>query len=161
MRTVAVLSWWWWRIAGQHIAFLFLFPGTLCQAAEIFRWVDEDGRVQFGDHPPADAQTERIAVDNSESVSGDLEERRERRERFLGVIEEQRAEDARAAAEAARQEAQRREKCRAASDRLRQIEEARVIYEPTADAYNPRILDEEERNEYLSRAKQDVSKWCG
>jgi hypothetical protein len=130
-------------------------------AAEIFRWVDADGRVQFGDRPPADASAEPVDVDAEESVSGDLEERQEGRARVLEVMEHDRTEQSRAASESQQQETSRREKCRMATDRLQQIETARYIYEPTADPENPRILDDTERAAQLSRAQQDIRKWCG
>lgn len=37
---------------------LILAPATL--QAQIYRWVDGDGRVHFGDRPPADAGAERL-----------------------------------------------------------------------------------------------------
>jgi hypothetical protein len=145
------------RITAVPLAILAGFPAA---AAEVFRWTDADGRVQFGDRPPADVVAEQVEVGTAASVSGDLEQRREHRERFLGVIEEQRAEGAQAEAESAKQEAARREKCGLARDQAQKIENAQYIYEPTGDPANPRILDEAERADYLARAREDVSTWC-
>ena len=139
---------------------LVIFPAFMPASADVYRWVDTDGRVHFGDRPPADTQAEQIQVGEGASVSGDLEERGDRRERFLDVMEEQREEDARAASERTREADKHRKNCAIASDRLRQIQDARFIFEPTADPDNPRILDESERAEYLARARKDVATWC-
>jgi hypothetical protein len=137
---------------------LAIAPVAAC--AEIFRWVDENGRVQFGDRPPADAQAEQVEIGADKSVSGDLDERQQRRDRLLDAMEEKRAEDARAEAESARVEATRRRNCATATETARKIDEARVIYEPTGDPLNPRVLDDAERAAAAERARQDVARWC-
>lgn len=133
-------------------------PGI--QAAGVYRWVDENGRVQFGDRPPAEAQAEQIEVGEQKSVSGDLDQRRERRELLLDVMEEKRVEENRAEAKGAEQESKRRANCAKATETARQIADARFIYEPTDDPYNPRVLDDAERAKAAERARQDVLKWC-
>ena len=148
------------RFARIVLGVLVTFPACMPASADVYRWVDADGRVHFGDRPPADTQVEQIEVGEGASVSGDLEERGDRRERFLDVMEEEREEDARAAAERGREEDKRRKNCAIASDRLRQIQDARFIFEPTTDPDNPRILDEGERADYLARARKDVARWC-
>ncbi|HEY7840329.1 MAG TPA: DUF4124 domain-containing protein [Gammaproteobacteria bacterium] len=133
-------------------------PGT--RAAEVYRWVDENGRVQFGDRPPADAQVEQVDVGEQKPISGDLDQRRERRELLLDVMQEERAEESRARTKDAEQESKRRANCAKATETARQIEDARFIYEPTDDPYNPRVLDDAERARAAERARQDVAKWC-
>lgn len=44
----------------QVVSLLILFSASV--NAEIFRWVDEDGRIHFGDQPPAGAETDKIEV---------------------------------------------------------------------------------------------------
>jgi len=150
------------RIAAAPVVLLAAACSLASTAAlaEVYRWVDADGRVQFGDRPPADAEAEPLDVGSGKSVSGDLDERRERRERLLDVMQEERAEEARADAENDKQESVRRQNCSTASDKLRRIEEARYIYEPTGDPDNPRVLEDQERAGYTAKARQEVSKWC-
>jgi len=146
--------------AGTTLALLAVLCVAAPVSSEVYRWVDADGRVQYGDQPPAGAGAERVEVGAEKSVSGDLEERRERREKFLDVMEEEREQDARTDAEKSKQETKRRQNCSTATERLRQIEEARYIYERSADPDNPRVLDDPERDAYTKRARQDVAKWC-
>lgn len=47
--------------------FLCLCLSPLATAEEVYRWVDERGRVHFGDQPPADQGAERVARQTSES----------------------------------------------------------------------------------------------
>ena len=149
------------RIAVATFGLLAVLSGLASApaCAEAYRWVDEDGHVQYSDQPPPGVTAERLEV-HGESVSGDLEERQERREKLLDVMEQERAEDARADTEKAKQDEQRRQNCSTATDRLRQIEEARYIFERSADPDNPRVLEDGERAAYTERARQDVAKWC-
>lgn len=65
---------------------------TSGQQAEIYRWVDEDGRVHFGDCPPQECPAESIAVP-TEPPPERIRETRERTERlreFLRDVEQRR-----------------------------------------------------------------------
>ncbi|PCJ44326.1 MAG: glutaredoxin family protein [Moraxellaceae bacterium] len=46
----------------KNIVFLLLLVPSLV-GAEIYKWVDEDGRVQFGDSPREEDNAEKIIVD--------------------------------------------------------------------------------------------------
>lgn len=100
-------------------------------------------------------------MDSGGGVSGDLPQRDARRQRLLEAMEQDRQDAGAAALEADRQAARRRDNCRLAGERLQQTENAGYVYEPTADPYNPRVLDDAERAAYEARLRQDVSDWCG
>ena len=46
----------------KQIIFLMIICVSASANAEIFRWVDENGRVHFGDQPPADTESSKIEV---------------------------------------------------------------------------------------------------
>jgi hypothetical protein len=53
-------------IASQLLALTLLMTGTgLCHAESVYKWVDETGRVHYGDRNqrPTTTQTERIVID--------------------------------------------------------------------------------------------------
>lgn len=48
---------------GKGLAALVaLISIGVCHAADVYKWVDPDGRVIFGDKPPSDVQTQRLEI---------------------------------------------------------------------------------------------------
>jgi hypothetical protein len=140
---------------------LFLCIGLACPASgEVYRWVDEHGRVHYGDRPPAE-NAERIRIAPAPAGDPELDRRRERGVLLRKVLEEDRAlraDERRAAREAGRD---RRARCDAARTRLERARRASYIYEPTDDPDNPRILVDTERAELELRLESDVRRYCG
>jgi hypothetical protein len=137
----------------------------LCAAAQvagaedIYRWVDAEGRVHYGDKPPPES-AERIDVSPAPAADPGLGERRERGERLSDVLTEERKareeerESTRQAAEA------RRAKCAAARSRYERAANASVVYEESSDPQNPRILDDSERGAYEQRLQEEIRRYC-
>ena len=76
------------------------------QAAPIYQWVDEQGRVFFGDSPPAHLEVRRLQVLPGPSPA-EIEAARERAETLRQLADEMAAERRRRAAEAAEAAAMR------------------------------------------------------
>ena len=49
------------RILTLLIAFLTLVVAGAA-GAQVYKWTDKDGKVHYGDHPPADSKTEQVKV---------------------------------------------------------------------------------------------------
>ncbi len=144
-----------------------LLAGLVCAAViapvfadEIYRWVDAEGRVQFGDKPPPEG-AERLEPAPAPAGDPQLQQQRERGERLLDVMTEdrERRDDEQRAEQQA--EAQRRSKCERARKTAAQAADVNFIYEPTGDPANPRILDEAERRDYEQQLQAEVRRHCG
>ena len=142
-------------LAGLACAAVFLpvFAG------EIYRWVDDQGRVHFGDTPPDNA--ERVELAPAPAGDPQLQERRERGERLLDIMEEdrRRREDEQHAGQQA--DAERRSKCETARRRSAQAADANYIYQATDDPDNPRLLNESERVEFEQQLQAEIRRYCG
>jgi len=128
-------------------------------AGEIYRWVDEHGRVHFGDEPPESA--ERVELAPAPAGDPKLQQRRERGELLLDVMEEDRRRrnaEQRADAQA---EADRRSKCESARSRGAQAADANFIVRPTGDPDNPHYLDEAERLQFEQQIQAEIRRYCG
>ena len=56
---------------GTHIfALLIIFATFSLSAAEIKKWVDDDGNVHYGNHPPASRTSTQVHIDSAPSGSG-------------------------------------------------------------------------------------------
>lgn len=117
---------------------LLLLPGLA--AAEIYRWVDGDGQVHFGQRPAAPG-AEQIEV-KPQVVERDpaTRERLERSERFYDA---RRQEQAQAAAAAAERRAKRDQECGELRRRLAQIPEGRRYYHSEANGERSYYSDEQ------------------
>ncbi len=136
-----------------------------CEAlAEVYRWVDEDGRVHFGDRPGAveadkldipDPPPQKLDVDQQQLDA----ERNAERQRLLDAFEEEREMKQRAKQEREAKERERQHNCIYARDILREYENTGSIYEPLAGGKR-RYLSASERRQEIERARQEVRRWC-
>jgi len=132
--------------------------------AGVYRWVDDQGRVHFGDRSPGDQATE-LELSRPAPKPGQIDqqqldaERKAARQKLLDSFDEERQQQ--------RQEAQKREveaqkqrqNCAAARDRLRRYENASSLYQPLEDG-GRRVLSKTERRVATEQARQAVDRWC-
>jgi hypothetical protein len=129
-------------------------------AADVYRWVDEDGRVHFGDRPPP-GSAERIAVPVAPAPDAGLKDRRLKRRRLLDAFEEERQLQEQAAKEAAQEAERRGQYCRQAQDRLRGIEASRRVYELDENGNRAyRWWDDNEKEQAIAEARRAVRQYC-
>lgn len=135
-----------------------LLPATL--HAQIFKWMNETGRVHYSDRPQGDSA---VALVISNSVPPDETDkvRHAKRLRLLKIMAEER-ETRLQAREIARVEARRLEyNCSLSRTRLQAILNASYLYEESDNPLNPRVLSFEERARATADARTAVEKWCG
>ena len=129
-------------------------------ANEIYRWVDAQGRIQFGDKPPPEG-AERLESAPDSPSDPQLQRQRDRGQRLLEVMTEdrqRRGEENRAEDQA---EADRLARCERARRRSSQATTANYIYQPTSDPNNPRILSDGERREFEQQLQAELRRYCG
>lgn len=141
------------------LALMLALPLSALQAAEIYKWVDGHGRIQYGDQPPS-IDVPALQMDTAPPPDANAGEKQESQQRLLEILTEERKEKAQNAEQTRKEEKQRQENCGRAQRNLQRLREAGFIYEPTSDPYNPRILTEAERGEITRSAEFDVKKWC-
>jgi hypothetical protein len=142
--------------AAPCAAALALLLATAVPAAEVYRWTDADGKVHFGDKPPAggadqiNVRAGRSPVDSS---------RQQRTQRLLQEFEAERAERAASAAEQARADAERATACDEARNRHFEYQNSGYLY--TWDENGEKhVLSDAQRRNARAEARADVDKWC-
>jgi hypothetical protein len=166
--------------AIMEIKLLLLF-GVLAitshvYSAEIYRWVDKDGKVHFTDSPPPDVKSEQMTVEVDEV--GEPDEGELRRRQLLeqaNLDAAERLEQRRAAAEAKRVGKEAREAieqdCLDARIRLEILEEPQPVYRDANGALRLRwqfdtykgprsYIDDADRPAEVERARQEVAEIC-
>ena len=156
MRKLAVML----MVFGSSLA-----TGAL--AAEIYKWVDEDGNVHYGDRPTGEgvteqSQIERVAVTSrptdAEQVQAGIDARLERqsvRADARAAREEEEKEQEALRAEAA----ERAEKCATYRERLQRFVQSRRLYR-VDDSGERTYLDEGQMEEARTRVQQQVEEYC-
>jgi hypothetical protein len=127
-------------------------------AAEVYRWVDEAGKVHFGDRPP-DAGAETLDLPDA-SVQTDIgADRAERRERVLEVLQQDRLEKQRQREAAAAASAERAEKCRRLQKYYERHSTASGVYRKDKDG-NREYYSSEERAAAEQKMRRAMEKNC-
>ena len=148
-----------------------MFAGTVCAQS---KWVDKDGRVTYGDAPPAGAiaapmraRPAPLPQAASSDNKDDAKEAKDAKKAPLTPAEQdaafrkrqQEAEKSRTEqAKADRAASDKRENCARAQENVRVIETGRVS---RTDASGERYyLDDNQLAQESARARQDVRDWC-
>ncbi|WP_127474729.1 DUF4124 domain-containing protein [Sulfurivermis fontis] len=131
-------------------------------AAGVYKWVDEQGQVHFGERPPARAQAQELqlkVLPAAPAATPTEAERRDNEQRLLRAFEEERELKKAQEEQSRKEQAQRERNCILARDRLRRYRSAGSLY--NLDQQGNRVtLGENERAAAEQRAEQDVARWC-
>jgi hypothetical protein len=169
----------------QFIVAIAIMLATATVAAQVYKWVDKDGKVQYSDIPaPADAKGSTPkkldgrttsspastppptpAAANKDAKSAAKDAPKNEPKTLADRVKEsdkRRAESIEAAkksAESERISKANEERCQEATRYLRDLESGRPIL--TSDAQGERkIVDDDERNAQITRARTAMSESC-
>lgn len=140
-------------IAALQVA----FPAS----AEIYKWVDGQGRVHYGDRPEGESSTQQIEVDEAPSAppSSDSMSREEKRRRLLETMQEDRDEKAERRAQKKAERERDHRNCIQYRDRKRQLESASRLYSLDRDG-NRVFISNEERDRTMRDLQARINKYC-
>ena len=149
----------WRKGLAITLCLLILIPNAV---SGVYRWVDENGKIHYGDRPPADEQAEEIAQKQqpvSSSSPPAQNNSAETRQRLLDRYEQER-EEKKEAARKKREEAEKRKRnCERARKQLKYYESYPLLYEKLPDGER-RYLSAEEKDEDMRKLREAVKQWC-
>lgn len=137
------------------LVFIYLSP----LQAEIYKWVDENGKTHYGDKPQT-TDAEKIEIKDAPNADAGVKTRSLKQKRLLKVYDEERAEKKQNKAKLAAEKRKREENCRKAKKNLAAIRNASFIYTKSEDPKNPNVYSKEERQKITDGAVKKVDKWC-
>ncbi len=150
------------RLLGISL-FMILFMLAAATTAGIYKWVDENGHVQYGDRPPATdvEESEEVNVRVQESTSADSApvDRRQARERLLQQYEKERADKKEAAAKKRQEQQKAKVRCAYAKNTLNEYLGHGRLYDLLPNQER-RYLTDQERDAEIAKARAEVKKWC-
>ena len=126
--------------------------------AEVYKWVDADGKIHYGDRPD-DASAEEFRLKKSPDRDAGLAERLETQKRILDIYKEERIEQQEQRARLMEEKKQREENCQTARKRLSAVKTAGFLYERGANGER-RVLSDTERTAAEQTEAVNVEHWC-
>ena len=153
MTRSSIGRWGWIGVLGIGLA------GPLA-AAEIYKWVDEEGVTHYTQQPPPASQASRVDVTGPGEAEIEREQRAmEQTAAELEAAREQRRESAREEARAERQEARRAQQCAQLRENIETLADRRRLRVRDGEG-RVRRLSEEERRQRLAERRAELDEHC-
>lgn len=147
---------------AMRLLLLALLVCSYPASAEVYRWVDAQGRVQYSDRPDSD-KAEIVGVTSRRSdptvIAQRGEAERERRQQATTQQQQQRSEQAAATTVRRDVDAFRDEQCKKAQDQYKVAIESQRLYRVGKDGERE-YLNDAELSEARINAKKAVDDYC-
>jgi len=128
-------------------------------SAEIYKWVDENGKVVYGDKPTS-IDADKIKIKKSLVQDPVVQQRNEKQNKLLDVIQDEREQRNASRKEEKEKEDKQKKMCADAREELQKMKNASFLYEDTDDPKNPKIMTDEERKAEEIRFEKEIKKNC-
>lgn len=141
------------------VAILFLC-GTTIALADVYRWVDERGRVQFSDQPPPNANAQKVDAKpaTGKGVSSETKTYKQQDQEFRKRrVEEEEVTKKRTDAE--KQANIKQRNCANARAQLASLQAGGRVSR-TNEKGEREVLDESGTQSAINDAKQAIAEWC-
>lgn len=124
--------------------------GVVVGAGSVYKWVDEDGNVHYGERPPQEQSkdAEKVRIEKGPSDSDD-EAAGGNDEDTTGGEEENGEPD----------DPIQKQQCKLSRDILERYQSAEFLYREGEDGEKRRLTEEEKQAE-IERVKNDIRKFC-
>ena len=138
---------------------LLILPFSISTSAEIYRWIDAQGKTHFSEHPPGDqVKSEEVSSQlsplNRDSSS---EETKKLQQLFKGATPEEQALQQQEKAQQQQRDQQKNLVCNKAKKQLQILKGPVYFTDNNGKEYS---VSEEERQGRVSRLEQEIRRHC-
>lgn len=128
--------------------------------AEIYKWVDKNGRVHYDDKLPLQNNKQLMNInEESNAVSGLSDGRLEKRKKLLDAIDEDRQLKKDEAEKKKKKKARLAKQCHNARDALKNYQRSSYVYDLDKDG-NRVILPSSTRDKVIANLKKQIEAQC-
>jgi hypothetical protein len=151
-----------WDTDMKYLTLLISLAVPIVTHAGVYKWVDENGKVHYGDQPRASQPAVEMKVDETApapSFTDDELSREEKRERLLQSMEEDRVEKQEMREKQKAVKEKNRQKCIQYRDKMRHYERASSIYKLDKDG-NRVYMSDADRARSTKNLQANIKKYC-
>jgi len=149
-----------YRDAPNKFSIIIFFLFCLSNAnAEVYKWIDENGKVVYGDKPTS-SDAEQIKIKKTPVQDPLVQERYEKQNKLLDIMKQERDEKNALKKEEKKKKDEQNKMCADARKELKKIKEARYLYEDSDDPNNPIIMTDKERKATEIEFENYIKKNC-
>ena len=138
------------------LVMVLLLGCVAASAAGVYKWVDENGKVHYGDQP-GNSSAREVILPATPAPDENQRAHEQKQKKLLQVFEQERQEKSEQEAKAEQQK--REQECTLAKARLKNYEQAGELTTKDKDG-KERTLSKSEYKQALDDAKQAVEHWC-
>ena len=144
----------------RYAAIAIFIPLSLSIAsAEVYKWVDEDGHMQYSDNPQAIKKAQAVPVQKSPPPDPETLKRNENQQRYLDARGKERQQELSDKEKSSQQQAEAKKYCDKVKERIAVLEGGGRIYSKSEGGEH-NYLTEEDRQKELELSKGDIKKHC-
>ena len=133
-------------------------------AAPVYKWIDEDGQVHYGNRSD-NKNAKEVKIKNRYIDSGNLfaplsaQERVDKQKRFLNALDAENKSIADEERKKKEEEELKLSRCHASRDQLKRAESASALYD-LDEKGNRVLLNKKQYDQAMKQARARVEKWC-
>ena len=144
----------------RHHLLLLALALPLPLTAGVYSWKDADGKVRYGDRPPAEKQGDSRKLAAPPPVDTDATQKSTANRQMADKEKQQKSQEAAKKSQEEQADAARRQEgCQQARSNLAAVESGQVRF--TIDAKGERVgLDGAVRDAEIAKARKAVGEWC-
>ncbi len=142
--------------------FLFIISILSCLSnvnAEVYKWVDENGKIVYGDKPTTSDANE-IIIKKAPVKDSVVQGRNTKQSKLLDVMKQERNERNALIKEEKKKKHEQEKMCADARKKLQKMKDASYLYQETDDPNNPIIMSDEERKAEEKKLEKYIKKNC-
>ncbi len=144
---------------NKFLVFILFLTYLNTSWSEVYKWIDEDGKVVYGDKP-ASSNADKIKIKNAPAKDENYQERYKKQQKLLDVMQEERDEKIALIKEEKEKKEKQKLKCAGIIKELQGLKDAGFLYEETDDPYNPKIVSDEQRKIEEAKYEKYIKENC-
>ena len=142
----------------KQLFMILMFLYSITGYAEIYKWIDEQGKVHYGDKAVEDSKEIDVNISNRGHLKVN-ESREKKRRKLLKAFDDDRQRENKEKAKKKKKKKKLKRNCAISKDRLRVYERASSLYDIDKNG-NKVVLSNKEREKTLTELRKSINKHC-
>ena len=148
------------KIYIPYLLLALIFLASLSVQADVYRWVDKDGAIHFGDKPANKQSAEKVEIKTNVGTNNQSQGNRLRKQQhLLSVMDEERKINEQKQAKEKKDKQVVISNCKSAQTTLNDYLRSGVLFN-VDESGNKTYLSDQQREEEIKKARETVKYWC-